>query len=74
MMCHYRLLVILLFLFTFGYAAFFIGQGRAGADSWHKITFDMSRLDKDGLYGPPNGKRALSYEFCIPKTENLKLK
>ena len=31
-----------------------------------KITFDVTSLDQDGLYGPPNGKRALSYEFCIP--------
>ena len=33
-----------------------------------KITFDISRLDESGLYGPPDGKRALSYEFCIPDT------
>jgi hypothetical protein len=31
-----------------------------------KITIDLSGLDRDGLYGPPGGKRALSYEFCIP--------
>ena len=31
-----------------------------------KITFDISKLDESGLYGPPGGKRALSYEFCIP--------
>jgi hypothetical protein len=34
-----------------------------------KITFDISKLDEHGLYGPPDGKRALSYEFCIPNTE-----
>jgi hypothetical protein len=34
----------------------------------HKITFDLSTLDEDGLYGPIGGKRALSYEFCIPNT------
>ena len=33
-----------------------------------KITFDISRLDESGLYGPPDGKRALSYEFCVPDT------
>ena len=33
-----------------------------------KITFDMSTLDEDGLFGPPGGKRALAYEFCIPDT------
>lgn len=34
----------------------------------HKITFDTSTLDEEGLYGPTVGKRALSYEFCIPNT------
>jgi hypothetical protein len=37
-------------------------------DFKQKITFDISRLDEFGLYGPPEGKRALSYEFCIPDT------
>jgi hypothetical protein len=59
-------------LLAFGYVAFPTVQGSAGADSWHKITFDLSRLDKNGLLGPPNGKRALSYEFCIPNTEEHK--
>jgi hypothetical protein len=39
-----------------------------------KITFDVASLDDDGLYGPPNGKRALSYEFCIPDIERYKSK
>lgn len=33
-----------------------------------KITFNVSTLDEDGLFGPPDGKRALAYEFCIPDT------
>ena len=33
-----------------------------------KITFDLTHLDDDGLYGAADGKRALSYEFCIPDT------
>ena len=36
--------------------------------SMAKITFDVSKLDESGLYGPPDGKRALPYEFCIPDT------
>ena len=32
----------------------------------NKIGFDLQSLDKDGLYGVSDGKRALSYEFCIP--------
>ncbi len=31
-----------------------------------KITFDLSQLDDAGLFGPPDGRRALDYEFCIP--------
>ncbi|WP_020533480.1 hypothetical protein [Flexithrix dorotheae] len=37
-----------------------------------KITFDLSLLNKKGVYGPPNGLRALDYEFCIPKNETFK--
>ena len=31
-----------------------------------KIHLDLAGVNQDGLYGPPNGLRALSYEFCIP--------
>lgn len=34
-----------------------------------KIKFDLEQFDEDGLYGPPDGKQALSYEFCIPAKE-----
>ncbi len=34
-----------------------------------KISFDLSQISPDGLIGPPNGLRSLSYEFCIPATE-----
>jgi len=33
-----------------------------------KIKFDVQQLDKDGLTGPEDGKRSISYEFCIPDT------
>jgi hypothetical protein len=36
-----------------------------------KIRLDLSGLNADGLYGPPNGLRALSYEFCIPARQDL---
>ena len=32
-----------------------------------KITFDLEQLDETGLYGPPDGKRSLDYEFCLPR-------
>ncbi len=38
------------------------------AISPQKITFDLTRLDDDGLYGAADAKRALAYEFCIPDT------
>ena len=38
----------------------------------HKIAFDTSVLDDEGLYGTPGGKRALSYEFCIPDVEEYR--
>ncbi len=31
-----------------------------------KINFDISRISPDGLIGPPDGLRSVSYEFCIP--------
>lgn len=41
----------------------------ANSDSVKKITFNLDELDENGLYGPPDGKRAISYEFCIPAKE-----
>lgn len=34
-----------------------------------KITFDISAISAEGLIGPPNGLRSVSYEFCIPAQE-----
>lgn len=31
-----------------------------------KIGFDLSELDEEGLYGPPDGRRARDYELCVP--------
>ncbi|MEM9120830.1 MAG: hypothetical protein AAGD09_23550 [Cyanobacteria bacterium P01_F01_bin.56] len=31
-----------------------------------KIRFDLNQLDEFGLYGPEDGRRSLSYEFCLP--------
>ena len=42
----------------------------ASGDTFQKISFDLSILDENGLYGPPDGRRILDYEFCIPKTVN----
>ncbi len=39
---------------------------RAQINPRSKITFNLEQLNEEGLYGPPNGLRALHYEFCIP--------
>jgi hypothetical protein len=43
-----------------------------GPDPLAKVAFDLDELDDDGLVGPADGKRALSYEFCIPPSEECK--
>ena len=37
-----------------------------------KIELDLSKLDKNGLRGPVDGKVSVSYEFCIPNTDKCK--
>ena len=37
-----------------------------------KIEIDLTRIDADGLRGPPDGKVAVAYEFCIPNTDACK--
>ena len=36
------------------------------SDNMEKVRFDINKLDAQGMYGQPDGLRALSYEFCIP--------
>jgi hypothetical protein len=31
-----------------------------------KINFSIGEIDKDGLIGPPDGKRLMAYKFVIP--------
>ncbi len=38
----------------------------AGDGAAAPIGFDLNRLNASGLQGPPDGLRALDYEFCIP--------
>jgi hypothetical protein len=42
------------------------GSAADGVSATDKIAFDLGALDENGLYGPPDGKRSLDYEFCIP--------
>lgn len=43
------------------------GEGAAAAGRPARLVgLDLQALDQNGLLGPPDGKRALHYEFCIP--------
>lgn len=42
------------------------GAGDATAPGDGRIGFDVTALDDRGLTGPPDGLRAVHYEFCIP--------
>lgn len=37
-----------------------------------KIRFDPCILSADGEYGPPENRRAIKYEFCIPDVDSLR--
>ncbi len=45
---------------------FLISCGLAGESNDSKITFDLDRINEEGLVGPPAGLRSVMYEFCIP--------
>jgi hypothetical protein len=38
-------------------------------DAWKKIKLDFKEINAEGLSGPPKGKVAVNYEFCIPAEE-----
>lgn len=64
--------VLLLVVLAAASACSSLTSGVGNPDPWRKITFDVNRLDEDGLIGTEDARRALNYEFCIPaKPENL---
>jgi hypothetical protein len=44
------------------------GPGEGPPGPAPKLTFDPAALDDEGLTGPPDGRVAVAYEFCIPAT------
>lgn len=61
-------LLILLLLCGYWTRAGLAGEGsgdQADTGSASKIRFDLHRLDDSGLQGPPDGLRAVHYEYCI---------
>ncbi|MHC5080276.1 MAG: hypothetical protein ACYTHN_14770 [Planctomycetota bacterium] len=67
-----RISVFVLLVFAFLEISCQEGPEQKGPDPWKKIEFDLTVLDADGLRGPPDGKVAVSYEFCIPDTPECK--
>ncbi len=52
--------------------ALLVGTGcHPSAGPGGKIKFDLDILNEQGLQGPPDGLRSLSYEFCIPDDDAL---
>jgi len=45
---------------------------RVPSSDWRKVELDLTQVDSDGLRGPPDGKVALAYEFCVPNTDQCK--
>lgn len=46
----------------------------SGCAQKSKLSFDIQRLDSDGLQGKEGAKRSLSYEYCIADTPELRTK
>jgi hypothetical protein len=64
------LLFLLALLWTL--AAGCAGRGTdTRGEALEKIAFDLSQFNADGLRGPPDGLRALHYEFCIPADQQV---
>jgi hypothetical protein len=56
---HFKVLLVCL-------AVLILAGACSSEDIEAKIGFDLGILNEEGLYGQPDGLRALHYEFCIP--------
>ena len=45
--------------------------GPTGSAGQTGVRFDISRLNEEGLQGPPDGLTALHYEYCIPDRPDI---
>jgi hypothetical protein len=63
--------ILLVLLWLVGLSAGVAAENGCQADPLKKISFNLDLLNDQGLYGPPDGLRALDYEFCIPAQPNL---
>lgn len=48
-----------------------IAQTEINPEILAKIKFDINQISKDGLIGPPNGLRSITYEFCVPNQSKM---
>jgi len=46
----------------------------SGCAQKSKLSFDIQRLDSDGLQGKEGAKRSLSYEYCVSDILELRTK
>jgi hypothetical protein len=63
--------ILIVLLLLMGQTAGAVAEGGCQEDPLKKISFNVDQLNSQGLYGPPDGLRALDYEFCIPADPNL---
>lgn len=66
-----RYLAILLFMFVPLSSCHNVEKRIQNFDE-NKIKFDYKSLDDNGLVGSVDGKRSISYEFCLPNDIKLK--
>jgi len=65
----FNILIVLLMILSFACSHYDINRQTVQIE---KITFDLDRINDEGLTGPSDGLRSVSYEFCIPDSAELK--
>jgi hypothetical protein len=58
-------------LVTITLAGCHLPSAREAESEAAKIKFSMEGIRPDGLHGPPDGLRSLTYEFCVPADEQV---
>jgi hypothetical protein len=61
-------LLIILVIFNFKTA---ITQTELDPEILTKIKFDINQISQEGLIGPLDGLRSITYEFCVPNQSKM---
>ena len=56
-------------LLCVGFAGGCAEAQRSAVGPADKVRFDLGAIGADGLEGPPDGRRAVDYELCVPAEE-----